>query len=98
MSMGKKNKYSRLLAHQLRQRTVNQAISEVRNDQGVKCTDNLEINKCFLKYYQSLYITSSASDNIALENFFERLDICSLGRMRRLVWRTQFLPSKLKWQ
>ena len=71
-------KMGRLLAQQLRQRTANQAIPEINNEQGIKCTENLEINNSFLKYYQNLYSCTPTSDYSKFDNFFKNLEVPSL--------------------
>ena len=43
-------KAGRVLAHQLRQKSANQTIPAIHDDQGIKCTDNKEINSCFSRF------------------------------------------------
>lgn len=68
-------KAGKLLVHQLLQKTVNQAIPEVCDEQGVKHTDNAEINSCFHRLYQSLYSSNQSTSPIALDDFLKKLDI-----------------------
>lgn len=46
-----REKAGRLLAHRLHQRSAHQAISAVNNEQGIKLSDNGEINTCLSKFY-----------------------------------------------
>lgn len=71
-------KTGRLLAHQLKQRTANQSIPEIRNDQGVRCTDTSEINTSFFKFYQTLYSSPSSQSTSDIENFFQNINVPEL--------------------
>lgn len=71
-------KAGRILAHQLRQRTANQAIPAINDEQGSKVTDNLKINSCFQTFYKSLYTSDSSADSSSLEDFFETLCVPSV--------------------
>lgn len=68
-------KAGRLLAHQLRQRSVTQNIPAIINGQGNQCSDNEKINSCFSQFYQSLYSPESSSNQSDLETFFEGINV-----------------------
>ena len=63
-------KAGRILAHQLRQRTANQTIPAINDEQGLKNTDSQKINSCFKTFYQSLYTSDSSAEPSSLEDFF----------------------------
>jgi len=68
-------KSGRALAHQLRQRTADQILSAVNDEDGIKCTDNEKINSCFKKFYQLLYTSDVPTNPSVLEDFFKSLKI-----------------------
>lgn len=68
-------KAGRILAHQLRQRTANQTIPVIKDEQGLKITDSLKINSRFQTFYQSLYTSDSPVDPSVLEDFFGTLRV-----------------------
>ena len=69
------DKAGKILAHQLRQRTANQYISEISDEQGLKHTKHSKINSCFHRYYSSLYTSEPPGDETPLERFFHNFDI-----------------------
>ncbi|KAL0152803.1 hypothetical protein M9458_052526 [Cirrhinus mrigala] len=68
----------RILAHQLRQRTANQTIPAINDEQGSKCTDSLKINSCFQNFYQVLYTSECPTTPSVLENFLRSLHVPSV--------------------
>lgn len=91
-------KTGKLLAHQLRQRTANQSIPEIRNDQGERCTDTLEINKSFLKFYQTLHSSSSPQSTSDIEKFFQNsiipeLDPNVVTSLEELISTTEIMAA-----
>lgn len=62
----------KILAHQLRQKTVNQYILEISDEQGQKHVDHMEINSCFRRYYAALYTSEPPDDKSALDKFFRK--------------------------
>ena len=71
-------KAGRVLAHHLRQKSAKQTIPAIYDDQGIKCTDNKEINSCFSKFYQLLYTPDLTTDPSKVEDFFKALNIPSV--------------------
>lgn len=74
-------KAGRILAHQLRQRTANQAIPAINDELGSKNTHSLKINSCFQNFYQSLYTSEVYEDSSSLEFFFLKCT-CPFHRTR----------------
>lgn len=71
-------KIGRILAHQLRQRTANQTIPAVNDEQGLKNTDSVKINSCFQNFYQSLYTSECSTTPSAIKDFLGSLHVPSV--------------------
>ena len=72
-------KAGRILAHQLRQRTANQTIPAINDDQGLKNTDSQKMYSCFQTFYQSLYTSDSNAEPSLLEDFFHNVHVPSIN-------------------
>lgn len=71
-------KIGRILAHQVRQRTANQTIPAINDEQGLKSTDSLKINSCFQNVYESLYTSELSTTPSEMEDFLRSLHVPSL--------------------
>lgn len=69
----------KVLAHQLRQRTANQYISEISDEQNMKHTDHSEIVMYFYNYYSHLYTSESPKEKPILDSFFQNLEVPQLA-------------------
>ncbi|KAA0701525.1 LINE-1 reverse transcriptase -like protein [Triplophysa tibetana] len=68
------DKATKLLAHQLRQASSSQQISQMNTPSGVT-TDPNTINDQFKRFYCSLYTSEVGSDLSALDSFFDSLEL-----------------------
>lgn len=67
-----------VLAHQIRQKSSKQFISEIADEQGLKHTDHAEINSCFQQFYSYLYTAESRQDESAMDSFLSYLSITTV--------------------
>lgn len=68
------DKASKLLAHQLRQKSTSHQIPQIQTPSGIT-TDPKQINEQFKQFYSSLYAAEPPDDPSTLNNFFDPLDI-----------------------
>lgn len=68
------------LAHQLRQRSAAQNITEINDESGTKHINHFQINQTFFKFYSRLYTSESRQDNNLFKSFFDKLDIPSVQK------------------
>ncbi len=66
-------KTGRVLAHQLRQKTANCTITQIKDKLGNKCTEHLKINHCFYEFYSELYTSESHKDENLFSSFFDKI-------------------------
>lgn len=71
-------KIGRILAHQLRQRSAAQCISEITDESGTKHINHSQINQTFYRFYSSLYTSESHKDESLFRSFFDTLNIPSV--------------------
>ena len=67
------DKAGRLLAHQLKCRSVSQQIPQIRKDDGEVIIDPEEINETFTSFYSNLYTSEITNDSFDMEHFFNDL-------------------------
>ncbi len=66
-------KTGRVLAHQLRQKTADRTITQIKDKLGNKCTEHLQINHCFYEFYSELYTSESHKDENLILSFLIKL-------------------------
>ena len=76
-------KASKLLAHQLRQTSSTQQITQIQTPTGIT-TDPRLINDQFLSFYRSLYTSEQSEDPSMYDSFFSTFDIPSMEETSRL--------------
>lgn len=68
-------KIGKILAHQLRQQSVDQSILEITDENDKKLTDPLEINNRFKEYYSQLYTSESSRNEVLFDSFFSKFTL-----------------------
>lgn len=68
-------KTGKILAHQLRQKTADRTIAEIKDEFGIKHIDHSEINSCFHKFYTKLYDSESLGDHTLFDSFFRKIKV-----------------------
>jgi exonuclease III len=71
-------KIGKILAHQLRQQSVDQSILEIIDKHDKKLTDPLEINNRFMEYYSQLYTSESSRNEVLFDSFFSKFTLPSI--------------------
>lgn len=73
------DKASRLLAHQLNNRSVTRQITQLKKSDDELTTDPEEISEIFTTYYSTLYTSESSGTDTTMEYFFNDFQLPSIS-------------------
>ncbi len=88
-------KTGRVLAHQLRQKTADRTITQIKDKLGNKCTEHLQINHCFYEFYSELYTSESHKDENLILSFFDKITLPSIDSETTAELETPFSVEEI---
>ncbi len=88
-------KTGRVLAHQLRQKTADRTITQIKDKLGNKCMEHLQINHCFYEFYSELYTSESHKDENLILSFFYKITLPSIDSETTAELETPFSVEEI---